>query len=1620
MDSDDVIVVYDDETSENKSSNDANMGDDYLNEGEAYSEDDDYGSEEAVDAPQKNIFERLSKPDAKSFNQNVQQTENVDTGIVNSHLQEIVDIKNQIRELEDILHEKAPNIGEKLKSQDRVEDEGELQSEGYDKFSTNFQKKGIQLRRGVSLKAENKKILGRRNETSLFKRKASKIQSERSEERTASLEKTESKRRLNRNEVSENDAGITFYTPFSKVAQTKKLAEVARTRFEKKTTAEDVTNEDQASIETKLQEIENLPPSVTTSLRKILQMTAHTPEEKYKVLDVRDKLYKIMRDRDASGKTGALVGTCPDMCPEKERLQREFQYQVSMFEMVNYPKNTSLNHNYAVKQYCRSSADQEEPLPHELRPVSVLNMTMSYLLNNVADHCELSDDNLGEWYMFMWDRTRALRKELTQQGVCNVDTVRLVEQCARFHIHCAERLVDQDSSIYDDKINTENLTKCLQTLKYMYKDLAKEDIYCPNEPEFVCYSLLLNLNNTSVFTELSDMAERVMSSQPVRFALDVMAAWETRNYVRFFNLVNRTTYLNCCILRRYFNEMRLYATKTMIRSYCTKNYSPQIPIYRFVDNLSFEGVNECYIFLANCSFSFNQNNDDIMVNFNRLSFRNPETPFLTGRAYVVIEEKKKRPFSEIMAGGELPPKTYEDHIPQNSFSPNGELKLDSLLCKDLMEFVNAPPSSASASSQPPKPKLFESKAESSKPKESESVPLFSNIFCKPQVPQEPKEDESTEKSSVKFAEEKSVFSKMGEKPTNIFGSSIPSFGQNFGGSTNIFGANFKTDTKPSNLFGPKDDNIFSDKGVTNKKPIFGMGSDNILSSSGSLFGNSDAKFSTGSSSLFKNQELGAFKFKVPTPPPPLPQPKTETQKSKEEEREMERLEADREKDAKKEKLEEEEEERLRNILIEAMKKSKEEAQKREWEKKKAEEEEEERKAREEKKRLEELERQEKLRKAELLKIEEMKRLEEENKRKSVAIYKQKVSNQMSSLKKKYVQWKVREFFNKWRLKTWESIENRKMKEYFKEVHVMYPPVCTEEHLNGNPYGLIIPNTLILEKYQNRRTEMFAPKKEETKMTATFSPINTEEIVVKLLEARAKRLFSKVDPFLWKVVFSVPDELECSSWKDIETSVEMNFVDSGWTSGKKKTPLYYREGCHGTFRYKLSIRCLRGDRMYEGGRRNPRAFYGCNAVVFVVAEDSDATLREYRLERVLKSIYRKSQNQGWISEIRKEYLKSLLMEELWAKAQRHVTEIEIVTSTGRTKEELISPLSKCLSIAARKTSPVTPLRVLKLSDFCSTKWFECVWRRIETSLSNYKIVLKDPNFLIECYNSCLDELLKVFLDEETMEFTTVGDEFLEWVPRPVFTPTYASRLSDSFQSLKLPPWPKEIPKSSHQLTYRIHQYCKKVAEDKKKMKELKWLLYHIIRRSLLWKGLDIYCDEDIESILLNFPWTQLFQELSRFLVQELISKIKSGGEDPSVAYMTDKIEEFSYESSFISKFLKKTKSVQKRRMFEEMDSSPRLEHDSVIFAYSAALEREANKRKREELVEENIQDVFELAECKRQLLDDEDQCEQESREKTLKMDVLGLKDNFQTLNDKLDMLKRRMEENARLLEELNGG
>lgn len=107
-------------------------------------------------------------------------------------------------------------------------------------------------------------------------------------------------------------------------------------------------------------------------------------------------------------------------------------------------------------------------------------------------------------YEFLWTRTRAIRKDITQQRLCSPSIISIVEKITRFHIFCAARLVDQTMDAFDPRINSENLTQCLQTLKELYSDIqgswgaTSSAKLCTCEPEFRAYMILMKLNECSV------------------------------------------------------------------------------------------------------------------------------------------------------------------------------------------------------------------------------------------------------------------------------------------------------------------------------------------------------------------------------------------------------------------------------------------------------------------------------------------------------------------------------------------------------------------------------------------------------------------------------------------------------------------------------------------------------------------------------------------------------------------------------------------------------------------------------------------------------------------------------------------------------------------------------------------------------------------------------------------------------------------------------------------------------------------------------------------------------------------------------------------------------------------
>ncbi|XP_043511387.1 uncharacterized protein LOC122529374 [Frieseomelitta varia] len=425
-----------------------------------------------------------------------------------------------------------------------------------------------------------------------------------------------------------------------------------------------------------------LPNATIEELQNIIQQPAYTSEDKYKVLEARDRLMRMRQTKShILAAAQVMIGTCPDMCPEKERLMRESKRQVALYEQLEI-NEYKINHMTAVKQYSRSSADQEEPMSHELRPVKSLKMTMSYLLHEIVNLCDQQGTNLGEWYHFLWDRTRGIRKDITQQELCCADSVELVEQCARFHIVCSERLCAEQPSIFDKKINSDNLTKCLQSLKYMYHDLRVKEITCKNEPEFRAYIILLNLNNGNFMWDLQRLPNNIQKSLEVQFALDIYSALESNNYYKFFKLVQKTTYLNACILLRYFNQVRLKALSVLVKAYC-RTTSTAYPLYELIDILGFEDENEAIYFCE--QVGLNVSKDGLHVLLNRNNFTMPVLNIKQDRACNLIDSKRivqNLSIGECIAGEKMPEKTYKYHKPHNSFDLHGYLKPDSINAED--------------------------------------------------------------------------------------------------------------------------------------------------------------------------------------------------------------------------------------------------------------------------------------------------------------------------------------------------------------------------------------------------------------------------------------------------------------------------------------------------------------------------------------------------------------------------------------------------------------------------------------------------------------------------------------------------------------------------------------------------------------------------------------------------------------------------------------------------------------------------------------------------------------------------------------------------------------------------
>ncbi|XP_076016638.1 germinal-center associated nuclear protein [Genypterus blacodes] len=418
---------------------------------------------------------------------------------------------------------------------------------------------------------------------------------------------------------------------------------------------------------------------VPSSLLHLVGLVAETAEDKYRLLEQRDKVLRQDRPKRTDlDLTRVFVGTCPDMCPEKERYMRETRKQLSTYE--EFPDTEMVDHTAAIKEYSRSSADQEEPLPHELRPLPVLSMTMDYLVTQIMD---LGHENYRDWYDFVWNRTRSIRKDITQQRLCCPHTVSLIEKCTRFHVHCGHHLCEEPMSSFDAKINDENMTKCMQSLKEMYQDLALCNVYCSREAEFRQYNVLLKLNDGDILREVQQFRDEVRNSPEVKFAVQAFAALNNNNFVRFFKLVKGASYLASCLLHRYFNQVRSKALKTLNLAH-TFGYqrSTAFPVQDMVRMLMFRDEDEAADFIG----QYGLNISDGMVELSRATYQEPQLP-LPKKSDIILA--KKTVLTGVVVNGGFLPKAPQ-HRPVCSFDSQNKYRGEGPLAEPTPSILKPP------------------------------------------------------------------------------------------------------------------------------------------------------------------------------------------------------------------------------------------------------------------------------------------------------------------------------------------------------------------------------------------------------------------------------------------------------------------------------------------------------------------------------------------------------------------------------------------------------------------------------------------------------------------------------------------------------------------------------------------------------------------------------------------------------------------------------------------------------------------------------------------------------------------------------------------------------------------
>ncbi|KIX09959.1 uncharacterized protein Z518_01040 [Rhinocladiella mackenziei CBS 650.93] len=308
---------------------------------------------------------------------------------------------------------------------------------------------------------------------------------------------------------------------------------------------------------------------------------------------IRDGFLADPEKKTSLDKAITPVGTCTDMCPEFERVERIVQNMVDRAEKV-HNEDTGKDipsEDRMVKRFRRSAAGYDEQLPSDIRTPATLKKTLDYLLDKVVG----GGERLATIHKFVWDRTRGIRNDFSIQQVTNVNDVEIAVDCyeriARFHILSLHQLSNPDNlwegENFDAHQEREQLNNTLLSLLYYYDD-NRQRMDFPNEGEFRAYCVIFELQSQHPDLEdrMQSWPSNLLQDKRVQTALRLYtAAGNTlfdqgplrpmepfaiaqSNTGSFWNILSSLAvpYIMACVAEIYFGHVRFAALDALWRS----------------------------------------------------------------------------------------------------------------------------------------------------------------------------------------------------------------------------------------------------------------------------------------------------------------------------------------------------------------------------------------------------------------------------------------------------------------------------------------------------------------------------------------------------------------------------------------------------------------------------------------------------------------------------------------------------------------------------------------------------------------------------------------------------------------------------------------------------------------------------------------------------------------------------------------------------------------------------------------------------------------------------------------------------------------------------------------------